>query len=107
MRQQFKIIDHKSGYKADFIILKTEPYRITEFERRRLIDFSDMKIYVVSPEDLLLSGNIKSQRAAEKRTAGVTIFTNKACAILKGGLNFGICRNQAWRIPVLLTESQN
>ena len=54
-KTMFNIIDHKSGYKADFIILKDEPYRITEFERRRLIDFSDMKIYVVSPEDLLLS----------------------------------------------------
>ena len=54
-KTMFNIIDHKSGYKADFIILKNEPYRITEFERRRLIDFFDMKIYVVSPEDLLLS----------------------------------------------------
>ena len=51
----FNIIDHKSGYKADFIILKNEPYRITEFARKRLIDFLEMKIYVVSPEDLLLS----------------------------------------------------
>lgn len=51
----FNIIDHKSSYKADFIILKDEPYRITEFERRRQIDFMDMKIYLVSPEDLILS----------------------------------------------------
>lgn len=54
-KSMFNIIDHKSGYKADFIILKNEPYRITEFERRSLIDFSEMNIYVVSPEDLLLS----------------------------------------------------
>jgi len=54
-KTMFNIIDHKSGYKADFIILKNESYRITEFERRRLIDFLNMKIYVVSPEDLLLS----------------------------------------------------
>ena len=59
----FNIIDHKSGYKADFIILKNEPYRITEFERRRLIDFLDMKIYVVSPEDLLLSKIIWVQQS--------------------------------------------
>ena len=49
--------------KADFIILKNEPYRITEFERRRLIDFLDMKIYVVSPEDLLLSKIIWAQES--------------------------------------------
>ena len=51
----FNIIDHKSHYKADFVILKDEPYRQIEFGRRREIDFLDMKIYIVSPEDLLLS----------------------------------------------------
>src|ERR1039457_5972387 len=33
----FNIIDHASGYKADFIILKHEPFRQTEFKRRRII----------------------------------------------------------------------
>lgn len=51
----FNIIDHKSSYKADFIILKNHPYRIAEFNRKRLIDFMDMSIFLVSPEDLLLS----------------------------------------------------
>jgi hypothetical protein len=51
----FNIIDHKSGYKADFIILKDDPYRQKEFSRKQLIDFMDMKLYIVSPEDLLLS----------------------------------------------------
>ena len=51
----FNIIDHQSGYKADFVVFKDEPYRKTEFSRRRQIDFMDMKIYIVSPEDLLLS----------------------------------------------------
>ncbi len=51
----FNIIDHKSNYKADFIILKNHPYRQTEFERRRPIDFLDMKIFLVSAEDLLIS----------------------------------------------------
>ncbi len=51
----FNIIDHKSGYKADFVILKDEPYRLKEFSRKQLIYFLDMKLYIVSPEDLLLS----------------------------------------------------
>jgi len=51
----FNIIDHKSNYKADFIILREEPFRQEEFNRRRQIDFLDMKVYFVSPEDLLLS----------------------------------------------------
>lgn len=51
----FNIIDHKSNYKADFVILKNNPYRKTEFERRHPVDFLDMKVFLVSPEDLLIS----------------------------------------------------
>ena len=54
-KSMFNIIDHKSNYKADFVILKDELYRKAEFERRRQIDFLHMKIFFVSPEDLLLS----------------------------------------------------
>jgi len=58
----FNIIDHHSGYKADFVILKDELYRKTEFERRRPVRFLDINIYVVSPEDLLLSKIIWIQK---------------------------------------------
>ncbi|MFN2439801.1 MAG: DUF6036 family nucleotidyltransferase [Chitinophagaceae bacterium] len=51
----FNIIDHASGFKADFMILKNEPFRQTEFERRIKIDFEGIPIYIVSVEDLLLS----------------------------------------------------
>jgi hypothetical protein len=51
----FNIIDHTSGFKADFIILKNEPFRKTEFERRLEIEFEGMSVNVVSAEDLLLS----------------------------------------------------
>jgi hypothetical protein len=51
----FNIIDHASGYKADFIILKNEPYRFTEFERRKSVDFQGMIINLVSVEDLIIS----------------------------------------------------
>ncbi len=49
------IIDHASGFKADFVILKNEAFRQEEFNRRKEVDFLDMPIYVVSPEDLLIS----------------------------------------------------
>ncbi len=54
-RGMFNIIDHASGFKADFIILKHEPFRKAEFERRREVDFFDTPVFVVSAEDLLLS----------------------------------------------------
>ena len=54
-KSMFNIIDHKSGYKADFVILKNESFRQTEFERRRELKFLNMPISVVAPEDLLIS----------------------------------------------------
>ena len=55
LKGMFNIIDYQSGFKADFIILKNEPYRQTEFARRRWITFFNIPVYIVSPEDLLLS----------------------------------------------------
>lgn len=54
-RSMFNIIDHASGFKADFVVLKDEVFRKEEFSRRKKVDFFDKTIYVVSPEDLLLS----------------------------------------------------
>lgn len=51
----FNIIDHASGFKADFIILKDDEYREIEFNRRVKVDFWGMPVYLVSTEDLLLS----------------------------------------------------
>lgn len=51
----FNIIDHKSGFKADFVVRKNDEYRLLEFERKRKMDFYGLDIFVVSPEDLLIS----------------------------------------------------
>ena len=51
----FNIIDHASGYKADFIVLKNDWFRQEEFNRRVQMDYFGKTIYVVSPEDLLIS----------------------------------------------------
>lgn len=51
----FNIIDHKSNYKADFVLLKQLPFRVTEFERRIPVKFLDMQLYIVTKEDLLIS----------------------------------------------------
>ena len=51
----FTIIDYRSGYKADFVILKNTEYRLTEFERQQKMDFYGTIVNVVSPEDLLIS----------------------------------------------------
>lgn len=51
----FNVIDHASGFKADFVILKNEEYRLLEFERRRKVDYYGISIYIVTAEDLILS----------------------------------------------------
>ena len=51
----FNIIDHASGFKADFVILKNEPFRQEEFRRKLEVDFDGELVYVVTPEDLLIS----------------------------------------------------
>jgi hypothetical protein len=51
----FNVIDHASGFKADFVILKNEAYRQTEFSRKRKVMMEGIEVYVVSQEDLLIS----------------------------------------------------
>lgn len=51
----FNIIDHSSGYKADFVILKNEEYRQVEFERKIQMEYFGKIVFIVSAEDLLLS----------------------------------------------------
>jgi hypothetical protein len=51
----FNIIHNASVYKIDFVIRKDSPYRDTEFQRRREIDLDGTPMWIVSPEDLILS----------------------------------------------------
>jgi hypothetical protein len=53
--KMFNIIDHESGYKADFVVLKDDPYRQEEYRRRQKVTYIGKTIYVVAPEDLLIS----------------------------------------------------
>ncbi|HVI48068.1 MAG TPA: hypothetical protein VM802_24590 [Chitinophaga sp.] len=54
-RSMFNIIDHASGFKADFVVLKPDPFRQMEFSRRVQIDFLGQIVYAVTVEDLLIS----------------------------------------------------
>lgn len=54
-KTMFNIIDHASGFKADFVILKEDLYRQTEFNRRVEVDFEGVPVWMVRAEDLLLS----------------------------------------------------
>ncbi len=51
----FNIIDFESGLKIDFIVRKNTEYRIHEFKRRKKEKIEDIEVWMVSPEDLVIS----------------------------------------------------
>jgi len=51
----FNIIHLKEVMKIDFIIRKNTEYRKTEFQRRKKVNISGMKVFIVSIEDLIIS----------------------------------------------------
>ncbi|TSA25971.1 MAG: hypothetical protein D4R67_08920 [Bacteroidetes bacterium] len=51
----FNVIDHRSGLKVDFIIRKDTEYRRLEFSRKTLKIIENVQVWMVSPEDLVIS----------------------------------------------------
>lgn len=54
-RTMFNIIHNEWIIKADFIVKKDDKYRRLEFDRRRQFNIEGVSVWVVSPEDLILS----------------------------------------------------
>jgi hypothetical protein len=65
----FNFIHHQSGYKLDFIVLKPQPFRQTEFQRKIRTDILGFPAWVVSLEDLILSKLIWIQELFSDRQA--------------------------------------
>lgn len=55
LKGMFNIIHYQAVVKIDFIIRKDSPYRQLEFERRVKKQIADFTLWVVSPEDLIIS----------------------------------------------------
>lgn len=64
-RGMFNLIQLGLVVKVDFIVRKSSPYHEEEFRRRREVAIDGSKIFLVSPEDLLLS---KLEWARESRS---------------------------------------
>lgn len=54
-RGMFNLIHVEAIVKVDFVVRKDAPYRIEEFGRRRRVDIDGQPMWMVSPEDLVLS----------------------------------------------------
>lgn len=51
----FNLIHVEAVTKVDFVVRKDVPYRLEEFRRRRRVDIAGRLLWIVSPEDLILS----------------------------------------------------
>lgn len=54
LRTMFNVIDLNTGWKADFIIRKDREFSRVEFERRQLAEVFGLRLYVASPEDVVV-----------------------------------------------------
>lgn len=52
---RFNVFHEATAIKIDFIVRKSEPYRLTEFQRRRRVELEGVPLWIVSREDLILS----------------------------------------------------
>jgi hypothetical protein len=51
----FNIVDFETGWKIDLIFRKSRPFSVEEFSRRREETLNGLRIFVASPEDVVLS----------------------------------------------------
>lgn len=51
----FNVIDQITSFKIDFILRKDTDYRKLEFSRKRKKPVTDFEVWMVSPEDLIIS----------------------------------------------------
>lgn len=52
---QCNILDLVTGWRADLILRKSRPFSMAEFDRRTEADFQGLRVFVASPEDVILS----------------------------------------------------
>ncbi len=62
-KSMFNIILNKTCFKIDLIPLKEDSYEIKKFNNRVKMNFQDKEIYVISPEDLIISKLLWSKSA--------------------------------------------
>ena len=55
IRSMFNVIDMELGWKADLIFRQDTPYQLSKFNRRRRVKLMGIDLWVLSPEDVILS----------------------------------------------------
>jgi hypothetical protein len=74
-RGQFNLIDLKTGWKVDFILLKSRDFSRQELDRRRTFEVAGVEIEVASAEDALIAklewAKLGSSRRQIEDVAGI------------------------------------
>ena len=74
-RRMVNLIHQASTQKVDLVIRKDTPYRREEFARRREVAVDSFRVWIVSPEDLVLSKLVWAKdSASELQRRDVTIL---------------------------------
>jgi hypothetical protein len=53
--EMFNVVDFETGWKVDFIFRKPRDFSQEEFERRAEMDVLGLRVFVATPEDLLIA----------------------------------------------------
>jgi hypothetical protein len=51
----FNVVDLASGWKADLIMRRSRAFSRTEFDRRTMVEFEDMRVPIATAEDVVLA----------------------------------------------------
>jgi len=51
----FNVVDFATGWKVDFIIRKSRPFSVEEFDRRRKEELDGVSVFVASAEDVIIA----------------------------------------------------
>lgn len=93
----FNLIHDEYVIKVDFVVRKDTPYRRREFSRRRKVSVDDQDLYLVAPEDLILSKLVWAKDSeSEVQLADVRNLLQSV-----KGLNRGLLRDSGAKLPGL------
>ena len=54
-KTMFNVVDNATGWKVDLVVRKERAFSIEEFQRRRKVRMMGSDVFIVSPEDVILS----------------------------------------------------
>jgi len=99
----FNLMHYASGIKVDLIVRKSSEYRLLEFSRRRQIELGEIKTWITSREDLILSKLVWARDAASE------LQLRDVRQLLKGATDADYLRKWARVLGVesLLEEAQS